>query len=206
MGIKCSQTQNSMVLLQTLLTIDEVEQQKHQANQTLKYRFPEKQILESNKTKLQLQKEEEHPQQPEDPGSPMQAISEKSSKICVQSQFNNSCPTTLRLNAHQTNDCSFQHDQRLSIKKINYSPPILNNQYKQKQKGIIKKSRFNSDSQSPNSSQTIKSVRFLIAEQVRVKHNFKRTRSLQRRQSNKRSNKSIIYSNCNNPLYYKIEL
>ncbi|CAK90029.1 unnamed protein product (macronuclear) [Paramecium tetraurelia] len=197
-----------MVLLQSLLSIDEVEQQKHQAYQTLKYRFPEKQILESNKTKQQLQNEEEHPQQPEDPGSPMQAISEKSSQVCAQSQFNNSCPTTMRINAHQTNDCSFQHDQRLSIKKISYSPPILNNQSKQKQKykGIIKKSRFNSDSQSPNSSQTIKSVRFLITEQVRVQQNFKRTRSLQRRQSNKRQNKSIIYTNCNYPLYYKIEL
>ncbi|CAD8183964.1 unnamed protein product [Paramecium pentaurelia] len=205
MGVQCSQTQNSMVIFQSLHSFDEKEQQNHhQASQTLKYSFPQKQILEMNKTKLQLQQEQNHPQQPEDPGSPMQALSEQSFEICELTQFNNSCPTTIRISRQYPNEFTIQPNKTLSIKKINFSPSKQNKPYNQKQKGIIKKSRY-SDSQSPNSSQTIKSVRFLITEQVRPERKLIRSKSLSRRQSSKRLNQSTIYSNRDQSFYYKIE-
>ncbi|CAD8193571.1 unnamed protein product [Paramecium pentaurelia] len=206
MGIQCSKTQNSMLIFQTQNSFDDKEQQQnHQANQTLKYSFPQKQILESIKTKLQLQQELNLPHQPDDPGSPMQALSENTQEGFEFTNIHYSCPTTTRINRSNSNQFSIQQNKTLSIKNIHFSPSNLNKQNIQAKKGIIKKSRYNNDSQSPNSVQTIKSVRFLITEQVRVKTKMVRTQSLCRKYSSKRLNSSTIYSNCDQSLYYKIE-
>ncbi|CAD8104560.1 unnamed protein product [Paramecium sonneborni] len=205
MGIRCSQPQNSMLIFSTLRSFDEKEQQKHSTSLTLNYGFPQKQILETNKTKIQLEIEQNHPQQPVDPGSPMQAISEHTWEGCEFTKVHHTCPTNNRINRLYSNSISFQHNKTLSNKKINYSPPIFMNKTNQTIKGIIKKSRYNSDSQSPNSSQTIKSVRFLVTEQVRLQRKFMRTRSLCKKQSSRRQNSSTIYSNCDQSFQYNIE-
>ncbi|CAD8109591.1 unnamed protein product [Paramecium sonneborni] len=205
MGIRCSQPQNSMIIFQTLRSFDEKEQQKHSTSLTLNYGFPQKQILETNKIKIQLEKEQNYPQQPTDPGSPMQALSENTYECYEFTKGNNSCPTTNRMNRLFSNSISFQQHKTLSIKKINFSPPIFNNQINQAKKGIIKKSRYNRDSQSPNSSKKIKSVRFLVSEQVRVSTQFIQTMSLCKNQTRRRQDSSTIYSNCNQSLHYNIE-
>ncbi|CAD8190276.1 unnamed protein product [Paramecium octaurelia] len=204
MGIKCSQPQNSISVFYTLNSFDEKEQQSHQASQTLNYSFPQKQILESIKTKLKLQQEQNLPQQPDDPGSPMQALSENTQEGGEFTKFNNSCPTTTRINRSNSNQISFQHNQTSSIKNIHFSQSILNKKNIEAKKGIIKKSRYNSDSQSPSSIQTIKSVRFLVTEQIRLQTKSIRTKSLCRKSSTKLLNSSTIYSNRDQSQYYKI--